>query len=230
MSERCSMFDDSSEQEGSFFGASSASLMSFSHSSSYQPGGQDAFARTNQFSAILPFYTPQYGSHTSSIAWTKSTGSKRISYTTCDEWVRGVSPCFPVWREPGPPLSSASSLNDPVLRSFASHTPSASPANSAIRQTAGLNTPSSSSTGSTESDETDHDEEQPDFGEGDEELGTPDTSDASVSDIIFVFDQVDGDQVAVIPSRELLIGLQLPGKFLLSRDSLHLQMRMLTFS
>jgi len=46
-------------------------------------------------------------------------------------------------------------------------------------------------------------------------------------DIIFVC-SADEDQVAVIPSRELLFGLQLPGEFLLSRELLHLQMRMLT--
>lgn len=214
MSERSSLFGDWNEQGGSFY----ASLMGFSRSSSYQAGGQDASARTYQSSAVLPsytrFYTPQHGSHTSSIAYTKSTSSRRIAYTTLDEWARGVTPCLPAWREPGPPLSSASSLNDPILRSFASHTPSgssASPANSAIGQTAGPNTPSIS-TDATDSDKSDSDEEEHDFGEGDDELRTPDTSDASVSDIIFVFDQVDADQAAVIPSRELLIDLQLPAE------------------
>jgi hypothetical protein len=237
MSERRSQFDDWSDQGGSFFGTSSASFMSFSHSSSHQPGGQDSSMRSNLFSANPPFRTPQYSSHASSIASTKSTGSKHKSYTTCDEWVWGFSPRFPASWEPGPPLSSASSLNDPILRSFASHTPSgssASPANSAIGQTAGLNTPSSSSSSSTEtteSDEIDSDEEEPNLGEGDEELGTPATSDASgEADIIFVLDQVYGDHVAGIPSSESLIGLQLPGEFLLSRKLLHLQMTILTFS
>jgi hypothetical protein len=207
MSERRSPFDDSSEQEGSFYGASSASLMSFS---------QDSSTGFNHFTTV---YTPQYASPTESIAW-----------------VWGLSPRFLVSREPGLPLSSASSLNDPILRSFASHTPSgssASPANSAIGQTAGLNTPSSSSsTETTESDEIDSYEEEPNLGEGDEELRTPATSDASgEADIIFVLDQVYGEQVAAIPSRESsLIGLQLPGEFLLSRELLHLQMRILTFS
>jgi hypothetical protein len=234
MSERWSLFDDSSEQEGSFFEASSASLMSVSHSSSHQPGGQDSSTGINQFSFNSTVYTPRYTSQTSSIASTKSTGSRHKSYTPCDGCVWGLSPRFPFWREPGLPLSSASSLNDPILRSFASHTPSgssASPANSAIRQTAGPNTPSSSSTETTESDETDSYEEEPNLGEGDDELRTPATSDTSgEADFIFVLDQVYGDQVAAIPSRESLIGLQLPGEFLLSRDLLHSQMRILTFS
>jgi hypothetical protein len=204
MSERRSPFDDSREQEGSFYGASSASLKSFS---------QDSSTGINHFTTV---YTPQYASPTESIAW-----------------VWGLSPRFLVSREPGLPLSSASSLNDPILRSFASHTPSgssASPANSAIGQTAGLNTPSSS-TETTESDEIDSYEEEPNLGEGDEELRTPATSDTSgEADIIFVLDQVYGERVAAIPSRESLIGLQLPGEFLLLRGLLHLQMRILTFS
>ena len=203
MSERRSPFDDSSEQEGSFYGASSASLMSFS---------QDSSTGFNHFTTV---YTPQYASPTESIAW-----------------VWGLSPRFLVSREPGLPLSSASSLNDPILRSFASHTPAA--LTTAIRQTAGLNTPSSSSssTETTKPDEMDPYEEEPNLGEGDEQLRTPATSDTSgEADIIFVLDQVYGEQVAAIPSRESsLIGLQLPGEFLLSRELLHLQMRILTFS
>jgi hypothetical protein len=223
MSERRSLFDNLSEQEGSFFEASSSSLMSFSPPSSHQPGGQYSYTGINQFSFNPTVYTPQYASQTSSIASTKSTGSKHKSYTPCDEWVWGLSPRFPASLEPGLPLSSASSLNDPILRSFASHTPSgssASPANSAIGQTVGLNAPSSSSsTGTTESGEIDSDEEEPNPGEGDEELRTPATSDTSgEADIIFVLDHVYGDQVAAIPSRESLIGLQLPREFLLSRD------------
>ena len=58
--------------------------------------------------------------------------------------------------------------------------------------------------------------------------GTPATSDASVPDIVLLSDQVDGDQGAVIPSRDLLIDLQLPGEFPLSRDLLCLQLRILT--
>lgn len=237
MSRYRSPFGDSSEQERSFHGASSASLTSFIHSSPHQPGGQGFSARPNPFSANLPFFRPQYGSHASSIASTKSTGSKHKSYTTCDEGVWGILPRFPVSREPGPPLSSASSLNGPAIRSFASYTPSgssASPANSAIGQTTSLNTPSSSSSSSTEateSDEIDPYEEEPNLGKGDEELETPATSDtSSEADIIFVLDQVYGDQVAAIRSRESLIGLQLPGESLLSRELLHLQMRILTFS
>ena len=208
MSER-STFDDSSEQAGNFFAASSPSLMSFSHSSSQQPGGQDSSTRTNQVSVNPTVYTPQNSSQTLNIASAKSSGSRHKSYTTCDEWVWGVSPRFPVSPEPGP-LSSASSLNDPILRSFASHTPAA--LTTAIRQTAGLNTPSSSSssTETTKPDEMDPYEEEPNLGEGDEQLRTPATSDTSgEADIIFVLDQVYGDQVHSIPSREALLGLRL---------------------
>jgi hypothetical protein len=227
MSERSSMFDGSSEQEGSFLGASSASLMSFTHSSSHQPGRQDSSTRTNPFSLNPTVYTPQNSSQTSSIASSNSPGSRHKSYTTCDEWVWGVLPRFPVSREPGP-LSSASSLNDPILQSFASHTPSASPANSAIGQTASLNTPSSSSTEATESDETDSDEEEPGLQEGEGELSSATSEGSLEADIPLALDLDHGHQVAVIPLREALFGLQFPSKFWLLWD-LHLWMKMLTF-
>jgi hypothetical protein len=231
MSERRSLFDNSSEQEGSFFEASSSSLMSFSPPSSHQPGGQYSSTGINQFSFNSTVYTPQYGSQTSSIASTKSTGSKHKSYTPCVEWVWGLSPRFPVSLEPGLPLSSASSLNDPILRSFASHTPSgssASPANSAIGQTAGLNTPSSS-TEATESNETDSDEE-PSLQEGEGELSSATSEGSLEADILFAPDLDHGHQVAVLPHREALFGLQFPSKFLLSRELLHLRMKILTFA
>jgi hypothetical protein len=226
-----SLFDDSSEQEGSFFEPSSASLKSFSHSSSHQPGGQDSSTRTNQFSVNPTVYTPQCSSQTSSVASTKSSGGGHKSYTTCDEWVWGVSPRFPVSREPGPPLSSASSLNDPILQYIALHTPSASPTNSAIRQTAGLNTPSSSSIKATESDKTDSDEEEPSLQEGEGELSSVTSEGSWEADIIlFPIDLDHGHQVAVIPPREALFGLQLPSKLSLTGELLHLRMKRLTFA
>jgi hypothetical protein len=229
MSERRSLFDDLREQEESFFEASSASLMSVSHSSSHQPGGQDSSTGINQFSVNLTVYTPQDSSQTSSIASTKSSGSRHKSYTTCDEWVWGVLPRFPVSWEPGPLLSSASSLNDPILQYLASHTPSASPANTAIRQTPGLNTPSSS-TEATESNETDSDEEEPSLQEGEGELSSATSEGSLEEDILFALDLDLGHQVVVLPPREALFGLQFPSKFLLSRELLHLRMKILTFA
>jgi hypothetical protein len=52
------------------------------------------------------------------------------------------------------------------------------------------------------------------------------------ADIFFALDlDLDhGHQVAVIPPREALLALQFPSKFLLSREVLHLRMKILTFA
>jgi hypothetical protein len=204
-------FDDSSENDGTFHGASSTSDSSFDlfqNDLSSQPGGQCTavaihLSETSQ--------RPQSAFHTSSTS-TKSTGSERISYTHCDGSVWSLPPRIPVPLEPGDIVSSASGLNDPILEHFASRTPAAAPTASPIRQIAHPGSLSSFTEG-TGSDETGSrsTELNLEFGW---ELGTPATSEASRdTEHIFGLDQDHDDYAAGIANRETsLIGLELPSK------------------
>ena len=217
MSDWDGLFDDSSEQDSSLHGASSASGMGSSHSLQNDPshtsGGRGTPIAADPFGTNLRSYAAQNAFHASSAALTKSTGSERISHTACDGSVLGVSPRFSGPREPGNTVSSVSSLNDPILEHFASHTSSASPTTSAIRPNGGLGTPSSSFFEATDSDETDSYNEELNHRQG-YAVGTPATSDASVeADTITALDQDHEDQAtATLNRNSLLAGLESPSE------------------
>jgi hypothetical protein len=206
----------------------------------------------------------------SSIASTKSRGSKHVHFSISeDEWDRGVSPRFPVLRQPGDSGYSIPSLKDPImLPSFASRIatalqeasdeedattsqPASEPEDrsrplspesfqrASLREAVGEEGIMARPTGKATDPRTSNSVEA-----GEHVLESKrdlrGLSDAVVkwrsriwskdsTDNDFLYDD-NGDQVAVIPSREVPIGLQFPSKSLLTRELLYLRMKILTFA